>query len=86
MNIIEQELKDVPKISEKTCKVLSNLNIHNLFDLLIFLPYSYSDRTTTVPIFNLEINSFATVEGDIVSSKDIPSPKFNIYSITLRDF
>ena len=86
MNIIEQELKDVPKFGEKTCKVLSNLNIHNLFDLLIFLPYSYSDRTTTVPIFNLEINSFATVEGDIVSSKDIPSPKFNIYSITLRDF
>ena len=31
MNIIEQELKDVPKFGEKTCKVLSNLNILALF-------------------------------------------------------
>lgn len=45
---------------------LSDLDIHNVQDLLFHLPSRYEDRTRILPIRSLKINQLAQIQGEVV--------------------
>ena len=53
------------QIGPETCKLLANLNIHTIQDLLFHLPSSYQDRTQMRAISTVRNGDQAVVEGSI---------------------
>ncbi|SUC09342.1 ATP-dependent DNA helicase RecG [Pasteurella canis] len=67
-------------ISEK----LSRIGINNLQDLLFHLPIRYEDRTKITPIIDLQVNSYATIEG-LVQTCEVQFGKRPILTVSLSD-
>lgn len=61
----------LPFVGEVMKKNLKKLGIHTIFDLLHHIPSRYSDFSHTVPIEDLKVGESVTVEGQIISLRNI---------------
>jgi len=70
---IESPVSQIPKIGPKYRKLLENLDIFNIEDLLYHLPFRYNDYSKVKNITDVQ-------EGDIVSVKAVLGSVENIYT------
>lgn len=65
-------ISDLPQIGEARARMLKKLGIHNLFDLLFYLPRRYEDRRTTItPLKDLQPGDVVTVAGVIGEVEEV---------------
>lgn len=67
-----QDLKNVPVteikgIGEERGKILKNMGINSVFDLIYFFPREYEDRSVVKPISDIQDGETATIRAMVVS-------------------
>jgi ATP-dependent DNA helicase RecG len=65
----QSSLKDTGKITPRYAKILADLGLLTVRDLLFYLPTRYNDFSRIVPIDEKYLNQVITVEGKIVKTK-----------------
>ncbi|HBR71891.1 MAG TPA: DNA helicase RecG, partial [Candidatus Moranbacteria bacterium] len=68
---LQTPLKNIPKINFRYRQTLERLGIRTIHDLLSHFPFRYDDYTETVSISNLQTGLVATIEGEIIESRQI---------------
>ena len=58
-------IRYVKGVGPKKTEILSKVNIETIQDIFYYLPYRYEDRSNFVSVSNLEVQSTATVKGEI---------------------
>lgn len=77
---------DLPKIGEKKQKLLNNLGIYNIYDLLNYFPRKYEDRTIFKKISEIKIREKVCVHAKIVRYEKIMYKfKKTIINIYVKD-
>lgn len=62
---LETKVKELNKVGLSTYSKLKRLGIETVYDLIFYYPFRYEDFSKITPIKNLEIDSLATVVGQI---------------------
>jgi len=62
-------LKSIGKITPKYAKLLENLGLLTVEDLLYYFPFRYDDFSKTVPISEKYLGETVTIQGKIIKSK-----------------
>ena len=57
---------DLPKIGEKKQKLLNNLGIYNIYDLLNYFPRKYEDRRIFKKISEIKVREKVCVHAEII--------------------
>ena len=80
-------LKDIKGVGPVTLKKLNSLNIHNLSDLMNFLPKTYIDMTTPVSLQSADDGSFALLRLKIISVGNTVRTKrgLNFFKVVTQD-
>lgn len=78
------QLQQLKGLGKATLAQLEKLHIHSLDDLLFHLPRDYEDRSTVIPICDLQIGRSYLIQGE-VSSVDFPAGKRKSMAVTLND-
>ncbi len=81
---LNQPLRTLPGIGLKREKVLENVGIAAVGDLLLYVPYRYVDRSTEVGIAHLPLDREVTAVGEIVSMQVIPGKRRH-FVMTVED-
>ena len=85
MNLSELSINDLPSIGTKGVTILKQLKINSVFDLLMHMPYDYSDRTEVVPIALINVDEPVSIEGIITRNYTTNSLKKEMYNLYLED-
>ncbi len=81
---LNQPLRSLPGIGLKREKLLCEIGLHTVGDLLLYLPYRYVDRSTQVGIAQLPLDREVTVVGEIVAMETRPG-KRQRFVMTVED-
>ena len=84
--ILDDPIERLPGIGPKRAAQLANLGVFTLRDLLWHFPHAYQDRRHITPIASVEKGMEATVQGEVVSARNIRLRRnMNMAVIRLRD-
>ena len=84
---IQSLLKDAGKITPRYIKILADLGLFTMKDLLFYFPSRYDDFSRVVPIEEKYLNQVVTVEGKIIKTKlaRIWRRRLTLFEIIIRD-
>ena len=83
MSSIEVEVKYLKGVGDYRAKLLNNLGIEDLLDIMEYFPRAYIDRNSNVKIANLENDTNVALVGKIVDVYEKPygSNKHKLHAI-----
>ena len=84
---LNDPIEKLYKIGPAYAKRLHSLDIKVIKDLLFYFPFRYDDFSEFTPIGDLEVGSMATVQGKIISVKNIQTYKkrMHITEVLIED-
>ena len=87
MPTVQSLLKDVGKITPRYAKILADLSLFTVKDLLFYFPSRYDDFSHSVPIEEKYLNQVVTVEGKIIKAKlaRIWRRRLTLFEIIIQD-
>ncbi len=85
MYSLNDPLTKIPGIGPKTSRQLSRHGLHNILDLLLFIPLRYEDKSKMVDINQLRVGKVQTVKAKVVAVKEHFKGKLRITSALIRD-
>ncbi|MDZ4699164.1 MAG: ATP-dependent DNA helicase RecG [Rhodothermales bacterium] len=86
IDIFTGPLQFVPGLGPRKAEVLADAGMHTVRDLLHYFPRRYLDRSTIVPIRQLDPTmGSATVVGRVVTMGTLPGGKVKRFELTLED-
>ncbi len=71
MNLRTISVNSLKKTSRVTIAKLKQIGINTFWDLLNYFPFRYEDYSIISPIANIQIGEKVTVQGEVVSAKNI---------------
>jgi len=85
-----QNLSDIPiqfvkGVGPAKAKLLANLNVQNVEDLLYLFPYRYEDRSQFTPIAMLQVDQTQTVCGEVVTARRNFYSKNRTVEVAIKD-
>lgn len=84
--MLSNSVETIAGIGPKRAKLLENLGIHTVAELLFHLPRDYQDRRHTTPIASAADGATVTIEAEVVKSRMIRlRGRMNMAVVTLRD-
>lgn len=81
---LNQTLRTLPGIGLKREKLLSEVGLHTVGDLLLYVPYRYLDRSAQVGIGQLPLGQEVTAVGRIAALAQVPG-KRRRFVLTVED-
>ncbi len=87
MPTVQSLLKDVGKITPRYVKILADLGLFTVKDLLFYFPARYDDFSRIVPIEEKYLNQVITVEGKIIKTKlaRIWRRRMTLFEVIIQD-
>lgn len=84
---LDTKIENLSGVGKKTAKLLCNLEIDTVEDLLYYFPYRYDDFSQITPIEKIKSNTTANIVGEIelIQSKRSPRKRMSITEAIIKD-